>query len=216
MFKQSIKFYLLVFFLSGVSGCTTFDLLNKHSIDPPKFKYKSYKVGDPREDYLPVELIIDVDNPNDIGLKDTYVKYELVAKGKRFIQGEDIQLDLPPKSKTQIIVPLELHYKNTLKAGEYIAKKVLSGKKDFKIKTSVTVYGSPTIYDDEQVGESFPFSVQAIKTIKVKIPRDKIEDSLDGIPKDYYRAARKVADAEEEVKKLKKLEKNLKNIGKLF
>lgn len=67
--------------------------------------------------------MVDVDNPNEIGLKDTYVNYELVAKGKRFIQGEDIQLDLPPKSKTQIIVPLELHYKNTLQAGEYIAKK---------------------------------------------------------------------------------------------
>lgn len=216
MFKHSLKLCLLVFIFAVFSGCTTFDLLNKHSIDPPKFKYKSYKIGDPRESYLPIDLVVDVDNPNEIGLKDTYVKYELVAKGKRFIQGEDIQLDLPPKSKTQIIVPLELHYKNTLRAGEYIAKKILSGKKKFKIQASVTVYGSPTIYDDEQVGESFPFSVQAIKTIKVKIPRDKIEDSLDGIPKDYYRAARKVADAEEEVKKLKKLEKNLKALGKLL
>ena len=134
MFKQIIVLPLLVILFTGISGCTTFDLLNKHSIDPPKFKYKSYKIGDPRSDYLPVELIIDVENPNEIGLKDTFVKYELIAKGKRFVQGQDIEMDLPPKSKTQIIVPLELHYKNTLRAGEYIAKKILSGKKKFKIK----------------------------------------------------------------------------------
>jgi len=216
LFKRTFNLSLLLIICTVFSGCTTYDLLNKHSIDPPKFKYKTYKVGDPRENYLPIDLVVDVDNPNEIGLKDTFLRYELIAKGKRFLQGEDIQLDLPPKSKTQIIVPLELHYKNTLRAGEYIAKKILRGKKNFKIKASVTVYGSPTIYDNEQVGESFPFSVQAMKTIRVKIPRDKIERSLDGIPKDYYRAARKVADAEEKVKKLKKLEKNLKNIGKLF
>ena len=116
----------------------------------------------------------------------------------------------------QIIVPLELHYKNTLRAGEHIAKKILSGKKKFNIYANVTAYGSPTIYDDELVGESFPFSVRFRKKLKIKIPRDKIEESLDGLPKDYYRAARKVADVEEELKKLKKLEKNLKSIGKLF
>lgn len=188
--------------------------MNKHSIDPPTFKYKSYKIGSPQKNYLPLELTIDVENPNEIGLMNTFVKYELILKGKRFIQGEDMKLDLPPLSKTKIIVSLELHYKNTLRAGEHIAKEILSGKKKFRAQANVIVYGSPTIYGDEQVGESFPFSVEARKKLKIKIPRDKIEESLDGLPKDYYRAARKVADAE--LKKLKKLQKNLKKIGKLF
>lgn len=202
--------------LSGLYGCTNFSLLSNHSIKSPTFKYKSYSIGNPRKDYLPVYVIIDVENPNKIGLKDTFVKYELTAKGKRFAQGKDIELDLPPLTKKQITIPIELHYKNTLKAGEFIAEKILSGKKKFKIRANVMIYGSPTIYDENQVGEPFPFSVSARKRLKIKIPRDKIEDSLDGLPKDYYRAAMAAADAEEKVKKLKKLEKNLKNIGRLF
>ncbi|PHR98838.1 MAG: hypothetical protein COA78_25620 [Blastopirellula sp.] len=211
-----IKASLLVLTLTGLYGCTAFNLLANNSIKSPTFKYKSYTIGDPRKDYLPVDLIIDVKNPNEIGLKNTYVKYELIIKGKRFAQGKDIKLDLPPLTKKQIIIPIELHYKNTLKAGGYIAEKILSGKKKFKIQANIMVYGSPTIYDENQVGESFPFSIEARKKLKIKIPRDKIEDSLDGLPRDYYRAAMAAADAEEEMKKIRKLEKSLKNIGKLF
>ncbi|MFY0641932.1 MAG: hypothetical protein JXR16_12855 [Bermanella sp.] len=97
-----------------------------------------------------------------------------------------------------------------------MAEKVLSGKKRIKIKAKVLLHGSPTIYDENRIGKIFPFSLEVHKTIKVNIPRDKIENSLSGNAKTMYQLARKASDLEEKLKKMKKLKKNMEKLGNLF
>ncbi len=214
--KQLYTFVWILAVASLFTGCTAFDLLNANSLEAPKFKYVKHEIGTPGTSSIPIDLKFNAYNPNTVGLRNTYIRFELFAKGKRFIRGQDISLDLAPLENTEVIVPAHLHYKNVLKAGGYVAEKILSGKKSVKFKAKVTVHGSPVIYSNEQEGQTFPFAISVIKTIKVKIPRDRIEDSLSGSAKGLYKAARKIADAEEKVKKLKKLKKKLKRLSRFL
>lgn len=200
----------------ALSGCTAFDILNSYSFEEPTFKYKKYKVGEAKDKYLPIDVEVEAFNPNDVGIAGTLIQCELFYKGRRFLMSDDIHLDLVPNSKSKIIVPLKLHYKNVLKTGGKIAEKILSGRRDIKFKAKVTLKGSPTIYDANREGRIFPFNVSVLKTIKVKIPRDKIENSLEGNAKLAYQMARKGADLDRKLKKLKRAKENLEAFGKLF
>ena len=215
-FKRILQAIVISFFTLSFSGCTTLDILASHSFEAPTFKYKRYKIGTPTDKTLPIIITLDAHNPNLVGLRDIHIDYELFYKDKRFLKGNDIDLELAPNSISEITVPAELHFKNAIKTGGRVAEKILSGKKRIKFQAKITVYGSPTIYDDNKIGKIFPFSMNITKTIKVKIPRDKIENSLDGTAKTMYQIARKVSDAKDEVKKLKKMKKDIKKFSKLF
>jgi len=211
--KPPLFLILVTLFLSG---CTALDILNSYDFEKPSFKYKQYEIGQPTKKSLPVNITLDAHNPNGFGLKDTLVNAELSYKGNRFLKSENIQLELAPNSTSQVVVPIDINYKKLIKSGGRMAEKVLSGKKRIKIKAKVLLHGSPTIYDKNRIGKIFPFSLEVRKTIKVNIPRDKIENSLSGNAKTMYQLARKASDLEEKLKKMKKLKKNIEKLGGLF
>jgi len=216
MLTKTIRILSITLIIAFLSGCTAFDILSSKSFEEPSFKYKRHKVGEPTEKYLPVVVEVEAFNPNDFGISNTYIQCELSYKGRVFMKSDDIALELIPNSPSKILVPLEFNYKNVLKTGGKIAEKILSGKRSVKLKARVALKGSPTIYDANQQSTIIPFEISLLKTIKVKIPRDKIEDALDGNAKTMYRLARKGADLERKLKKLKRTKDNIEKLGKLF
>lgn len=188
------KFILLSLVVGLLASCTAVRLIQSTKIKDPTFKYVDHVVGKIKDNKTIVNLNFEANNPNEIGLKNIYLSYELFTEGKRFLKGKNIKINLAPKKTTKIVVPAEIVYKDVFRALGPVAKKILLKHKTLPIKVKVTMTGKPTVYNDVEEGALFSFNLGVNKTVDVPIPHDEIDAAVN-------KAAKK---AKKKLDKLKK------------
>ena len=193
-FQTLSKLILLSLVAFLLTRCTAIRLVQSANIKDPTFKYIDNKVVKVRDNKTIVNLNFEANNPNEIGLKNIFISYELFTEGKRFLKGRNIKIHLPPNSTTKLVVPAEIVYKDMFRALGPVAEKILLKHKDIPVRVKLTIAGKPTVYNEIEEGALFSFSLGIDKTIDVPIPHDKIDKAVN-------KAAKK---AKKKLDKLKK------------
>lgn len=179
--KLNIQFgpipILMLLMAALFSGCTAMKLLESAKIKKPEVKYVNYRIGNPDLQKVPVYLNFNAHNPNEIGLKNVFVSYELYTEGNRFLKGDDIELSLAPNGDTRIEVSAEIIYKDVLIALGPVARKVWFGQKTLPVMAKVNIFGKPTVYNGAEEGGLFSFAYNTTQTVDIPIPQDQIEDA---------------------------------------
>ncbi len=168
---------LLLLSFSILTSCTAIKLIQQTKIIDPKVDYVDAKVAKISDKKVVINLNFKAYNPNDIGLKNIFLHYELYYQEKRLLKGDNIELALSPKADTKIVVPVELIYFDIFRVADSVTKKLMSNAKTIPILVKVTVFGNPTVYSKTESGNLFSFETSFDQTIDVPIPRDQIKQA---------------------------------------
>jgi LEA14-like dessication related protein len=106
-----------------LSGCTMARLFSA-KLEKPTFTYLSYELVEVTQGQATVNFVFSAHNPNEVGLKNMLVSYELSVEGKQFLKGNDMNLDLPSKSDTEIKVPAVIVYADLLPMLGSVAERI--------------------------------------------------------------------------------------------
>lgn len=83
---------LLFLALTTLSGSTFFKLVRSSKLKPPHFEYARCDLVKVNDRSALLQLTITAQNPNEIGLKNVFVDYELFTVGKPFLEGTNVPL----------------------------------------------------------------------------------------------------------------------------
>lgn len=158
-------------------SCTALRLLHQSKLKAPQVAFVSYRVVGVEESQARVEFTLAAFNPNAIGLRNVTLGYELFHEGKRFLHGDDIQLEFKPKDTTRIVVPAVVVYAEVLRAAGPLAAKILMDKKSIPIRIDAVVEGKPTVYDEVESGSLFQFTLRLSRTESVPIPQQPVNEA---------------------------------------
>ncbi len=81
-------------------------------LEKPTFTYTGSELVEASQNRAMVNFLFSVHNPNEAGLKNVSVSYELFIEEEKFLTGKDIPLELKPKSDMEIKVPAEIAYRD--------------------------------------------------------------------------------------------------------
>ncbi len=172
-----LKLIFIVSLISFLASCTAIKLIQQTKIVDPQIDFIDYKVGKASDKKVVVNLNFNANNPNEIGITNLFINYELYYQKKRLLKGDNIKLSLSPKADTKIIIPVEFIYQDIFRVAESFAKKLFSSAKTIPILVKVTIFGDPTIYNNKESGNLFSFETSFDQTIDVPIPRDQIKQA---------------------------------------
>ena len=142
-------------------------------IKNPKVKYVGHKIEKVTSDEVQVNVDLAAHNPNDIGLKNVFVSYELFAEGNRLFKGNDIPLKLDPKKETVIKIPVKVNYKGVFGTIKPVVERLMKENKSLPVEVRAHVYGKPTVYNNMAEGDLFSFSHKEKKIIQIPLPKVK-------------------------------------------
>jgi len=160
-------------FLSLFLGSCGFLMVATTDIKNPKVKYVGHKIEKVTSDEVQVNVDLAAHNPNDIGLKNVFVSYELFAEGNRLFKGNDIPLKLDPKKETVIKIPVKVNYKGVFGAIKPVVERLMKENKSLPVEVRAHVYGKPTVYNNMAEGDLFSFSHKEKKIIQIPLPKVK-------------------------------------------
>jgi hypothetical protein len=167
---MSLTKVLLLFMAAlALSACTFFKLIRSSKLKQPTFAYVSYQVKEVDESKATIAFTVDSYNPNAIGLKNVTLGYELFSEGKRFLQGDGIQVELKPKDTTRIVVPAVIVYQEVFRAVGPAAEKILLNKKSMPVRIDAVMTGKPTVYNEMEEGSLFHFTLKLSRTVDVPL-----------------------------------------------
>lgn len=87
--------------LTTLSGSTFFKLVSSSKLKPPHFEYVRCDLVNVNDRSALLKLTITAQNPNEIGLKNVFVDYELFTVGKRFLEGSNVAFELRKMFRNQ-------------------------------------------------------------------------------------------------------------------
>ena len=116
------------------------------NIKNPKVKYVGHKIEKVTSDEVQVNVDLAAHNPNDIGLKNVFVSYELFAEGNRLFKGSDIPFKLDPKKETMIKIR-KVNYKGVFGTIRPVVERLMKENKTLPVEVRALVYGKPTVYE---------------------------------------------------------------------
>ncbi|MEO7423879.1 MAG: LEA type 2 family protein [Fibrobacteria bacterium] len=172
MKTRAIAYLLLPLFLSA---CTFFKLFHSSKLKRPFFAYKKCVVKEVNDRRASIEIFLSAYNPNEVGLKGVAVDYELFSEGKRFLKGDGVKIELPPRDTTGIAIPAEIIYSDVFSAVGPAAARVMLGRETVPVRIDAVIYGNPTLYNEKEEGSLLSFSVKASRTENIPIPQDDLK-----------------------------------------
>ena len=101
---HSINRIFLFTLILGLSGCGLTRLMTT-KLEKPTFTFTRFEVVETSQTQANVNFLFSAHNPNDVGLKNVFISYELFIEGRRFMTGNVTDLDLPPNSDKELKVP---------------------------------------------------------------------------------------------------------------
>ena len=177
-YLRMIKRAVIVALVLIVSGCAWTRLFSA-KLEKPTFTYVSSELVQVSPDKAMVNFIFSAHNPNEVGLKNMLVSYELFAEGKKFLKGNDINLELPPKSDTEIKVPAIIVYADLLPFLGSVSERILSNQKTIPLTINAVFSKKPARDDKTGAGRSFSFDRKMTATVDVPLPQEKINKGMD-------------------------------------
>jgi hypothetical protein len=174
-----IRLFIITLAFS-LTSCTFFKLAFSSKLKSPKFAFQAYQIKSVTEKSVQFEVMLSAFNPNEIGLKNVTLDYELFQKDKRFLQGGGMRLELPPKDTARLVVPIEAVYAEVFKTIGPTATKLLLNEKTMPVRVDAVLKGNPTLYNQSEEGSLWLSSVKVSKTVDIPLTgvRKEIEKSL--------------------------------------
>lgn len=164
-------------------GCNPVNTLQSTKIKNPEVKYVNYQLGDANLKRITARLNFSAHNPNDIGLKNLFMNYELYIKDKHFLTGKDIELALIANADSNIAIPIEIAYADVLNVLGAAAEHIWTGK-NLPVTAKVHIHGKPSVSNriiDEYL--ITPIDVVTTQSIDIPIPHNVTQQLLDTLLK---------------------------------
>jgi hypothetical protein len=160
----------VVILLLMLSGCALVKLMTTR-LEKPTFTYTGSELVEVSHGRAMVNFLFSAHNPNEAGLKKVFVSYELSVEGKKFLTGNDIPLELKPKSNTEIKVPAVIAYRDLIPVLGSVVQRVLSGQETIPITIDAVLSGKPAIYTEAGKDRLITFEMRLTKTADIPLPR---------------------------------------------
>jgi LEA14-like dessication related protein len=160
-----------------VSGCTLTRFFVA-TLEKPTFTYLSFELVEVSQGQAMVNFVFSAHNPNDVGLKNMLVSYELFVEGKYFLKGNDIHLELPPKSDIEIKVPAVIMYADLLPVLGSVAERIVSGQKTIPLTVNAVFSKKPVTDGEAGDKRSLSFDMNMTKTVDLPLPQERINKRL--------------------------------------
>ena len=164
-----------------IAGCNPVSMMQVLRPEKPEIKYIDYKLKSVTSKQVNFVLNFSVKNPNQIGLKNIAINYELSTEGQKILSGHETDLALIPSGESIIQIPAEIVYTDAFKVMGPIAERLWNQSKTLPIDVHVSIDGKPTLYDGFGAGELFSFNYSTTRHIEVPLPQDKIDSALEKI-----------------------------------
>ena len=179
LFKYSniIKRIVVLALVIGLSGCGLTRLFTT-KLEKPTFTYTRFEVVETSQTQANVIFLFSAHNPNEVGLKNVFLSYELFVEDKKFMTGNIMDLDLPPKSDKEIKVPAVILYADLLPVIGSVAQRMFSGQKTIPMTINAAFTKKPTIYDKGGAEQSFSFETKLNKTVDFPLPVDEMNKAI--------------------------------------
>ena len=139
-------------------------------LEKPTFTYTGSELVEASQSRAVVNFLFSAHNPNEAGLINVYVSYELSVEGNKFLTGNDIPLELQPKSDTQIKLPAVIAYRDLVPVLGSVVGRLLSGQKTLPITIDAVLSGKPAIYSEAGKDKLITFEMRLTKTSDIPLP----------------------------------------------
>jgi LEA14-like dessication related protein len=169
---QPAQCLTILFLLLTLSGCTTLKLATTH-FEKPTFTYVKSELVETTRSQAIVNFIFIAHNPNEAGLKNVSVSYELYVEERKLMNGTDLQIDLNPHGDTEVKVPATLLYSDLTPVLGSIVERILLGKKTIPITINAVFSGKPAIYTVNSKDEPITFELRMTKKAEVPLMRER-------------------------------------------
>ena len=168
-FSVTIRGASIVFLFLALSGCALTQLLAAR-LEKPTLTYTGSELVEASQSRAVVNFLFSAHNPNESGLKNVYVSYELSAEGKKFLTGNEIPLELKPKSDTEIKVPAVIVYRDLAPVLGSVVGRLLSGRKTMPITIDAVLSGKPAIYSEAGKDRLITFEMRLTRIVDIPLP----------------------------------------------
>lgn len=176
LYKKNLFLLLLILF---AGACGYAKLASQPQLTEPEFRYVTHNLTEVTDNHAQVEFVVNAHNPNDIGLKNVFVKYELFTEDKPLLKGSDISLELAPQGDTTITVPATIVYEDIIHAlGPLLQRIILQEQYNVPVKIEGVIYGKPTVYDEYGEGSLFSFEWPFSRTENITLPEKEIKRAV--------------------------------------
>jgi LEA14-like dessication related protein len=166
-------FVVMPILIMIMSGCTLTKLMAKR-LEKPTFTYTGAELVEASQSRAIVNFFFSAHNPNEAGLKNVYVSYELFVEGKKFLTGNDIPVELKPKSDTEIKVPAVIDYRDLVPVLGSVVQRLLSGRKTIPITIDAVLSGKTAIYSDAGKDKLITFETKLTRTADIPLPSNPL------------------------------------------
>jgi len=154
-----------------LSGCSLTKLMTAR-LEKPAFTYTGAELVESSQSRAVVNFLFSAHNPNEAGLRNASVSYELFAEGKKILTGNGIPLELKPKSDTEIKVPAVIAYRDLIPVLGSVVQRLLSGQKTIPITIDAVLSGKPAIYSEAGKDKLITFEMRLTKTADIPLPHE--------------------------------------------
>jgi LEA14-like dessication related protein len=169
-FSVTTRRTIIVISLLVLSGCAWAKLMTTR-LEKPTFTYTGSELVEASQSRAMVNFLFSAHNPNEAGLKNVNVSYELSVEGKKFLTGNDIPLELKPKGDTDIKVPAVIAYRDLAPVLGSVVVRILSGRKTIPVTIDAVLSGKPAIYSEAGKDKLITFEMRLTKTADIPLPR---------------------------------------------
>lgn len=160
----------VVILLLILSGCALTKLMTAR-LEKPTFTFRGAELAEASQSRAIVNFLFSAHNPNAGGLKNVFVSYDLFVDGKKFLTGNDIPLELKPKSDTDIKVPATIAYEDLVPVLGSVVQRLLFGQKTVPVTIDAVLSGKPAIYHEAGKDRMITFEMKLTRTAEIPLPR---------------------------------------------
>jgi LEA14-like dessication related protein len=163
---------LILLLILVLPGCT-FTRLMTMQFEKPTFTYTGVELVETSQSRVIANFLFTAHNPNEAGLKNVTLSYELYFEENKFAKGSDIHLDLNPKGDSEIKVPVTIDYADLYPVLGSVVKRILSGQKTIPITIIAVFSGKPALYVKAEKEETISFEKRLTRTVDIPLPQGK-------------------------------------------
>jgi hypothetical protein len=159
--KMKRKIAVALLLLLGLSSCALIGQVR--NLKKPTFNYETYHVREVTPHHTDVDFVFACYNPNQIGLSNVSLSYELFVENKRFLLGKDIKVDLKAGDTTRITVPAEVVYADVVRAAGTVAEKIALDRKSIPVRIDAVLRYDNIIHFSLKVSQTVDVPLGAVE-----------------------------------------------------
>lgn len=169
-FKFPLFYTVIVSFF--LYSCSSAQIKKYTKIKKPEIKYQKYKIISATDKQVKLNVYFNANNPNDIGIDSFFMNYELFVNNKSFVKGLKVKLQLIPKGKTVIILPINIRYKNLKSSIRSVAKLIVKGERSVPIAADIEIFGKFKVMTVIEKDYRFHKNIM----MNIPLPRQSMKD----------------------------------------